>query len=212
MIPVKEAPEPDCFNKNVRQPGLSFLNNYPNREPKALWLLVRDDLQRTYRRTCAYTCRRIVGGTVDHFLPKSRYRALAYEWSNYRLCSAAANRAKAAKVGIVDPFKVGSRWFAIAFPECDVVLGDNVPCAMRADASFTIDALNLNSEDLVEDRAKMAVEFRDGKVKLAHVKEYHPFLAVEIERQGAAKGFAVDEASLQRFIAGLFRRRRSKGI
>lgn len=206
MIPVQPAPEPTYFDKKVRQPGLAFLDNYPNKEPKDLWLLASDDLKRSYRRTCAYTCQRIVGGTVDHFLPKSRYRALAYEWSNYRLCCEATNRVKAAKVGLVDPFKVGRRWFALAFPQCDVILGANVPHAMQAKARFTIDALDLNSEDLVEGRSHVAVEFRDGDVSLTHVRKSHPFLAVEIERQGAANG-TVDEASLRLFIASLFRKR-----
>ena len=207
MIPVKQAPEPNYFDQRIRQPGLAFLNSCPDKEPKDLWRLAHDDLRRSYESTCAYTCRRIVGGTIDHFLPKSKHRTLAYEWSNYRFCCDLANRAKAAKVGLVDPFKVGCSWFAIAFPQCDVILGENIPHAMQTDVRFTIEALKLNSEVLVEDRAKMALEFCKGDVKLAHVKKYRPFLAVEIERQGAAKDL-VDEAGFRRFIAGLFRKRR----
>lgn len=208
MIPVRQAPEPAYFDVEVRQPGRAFLDNHPDRELKTLWDIARDDLRRSYERICAYTCQRIVDGTIDHFLPKSKFRALAYEWSNYRLCSNAANQAKADRVGLVDPFKVGRFWFAIAFPQCDVVLGQNVPDAMHAEARFTIDALRLNSEDLVEDRAKMALQFCDGEVTLAHVQKYRPFLAVEIERQGTAKG-PTDEAGFRLFVAGLFRRRKS---
>ena len=207
MIPVRQVPEPEYFDDRIRQPGLAFLNRYPDREPKPLWMFAHDDLRRSYKRTCAYHCRRVVGGTVDHFLPKGKYRALAYEWSNYRFCSDAANRAKAAKVGLVDPFKVGRSWFAIAFPQCDVVLGEDLPTAMRAEARFTIEALHLNAEVLVKDRAEMALAFCEGNVKLSFVKEHRPFLAAEIERQGAAKGPA-DEASFRQFIAGIFRRRR----
>lgn len=207
MIPVRQAPEPAYFDAKIRQPGRALLDSQPDKEPKPLWAFAHDDMRRSYRRTCAYHCRRIVGGTIDHFLPKSKYRALTYEWSNYRLCSDAANRAKGAKVGLLDPFKIGRSWLAIAFPQCDVVLGEALPAAMRTDARFTIEALHLNAEALVEDRAEMALDFCEGDVKLNFVKEHRPFLAAEIERQGTADG-PVDEASLRLFIAGIFRRRR----
>ena len=207
MIPVKQAPEPPYFDAKIRQPGRASLDNEPGKEPKRLWACVHDDMRRSYRSTCAYHCRRIVGGTIDHFLPKSKYPALTYEWSNYRLCSDSANRAKGAKVGLLDPFKIRQSWFAIALPQCDVVLGEALPTAIRADARFTIKALNLNAEALVEDRAKMALDFCEGNVKLNFVKEHRPFLAAEIERQGTANG-PVDEASLRLFIAGIFRRRK----
>lgn len=207
MIPVRQAPEPAYFDARIRQPGRAFLSSHPDKEPRPLWVLAGDDMRRHYKRTCAYHCHRIVGGTIDHFLPKGKHRALAYEWSNYRLCSDAANRAKAAKVGLVDPFKVGWSWFAIAFPQCDVVLGDALPTAMQADARFTIEALHLNAESLVEDRAQMVSHFRDGDVKLKFLKEHRPFLAAEVERQGAANGL-VNEESVRLFIADVFRRRR----
>ena len=207
MIPVKQAPEPAYFDAKIRQPGRTFLDSQPDKEPKPLWAFARDDMCRSYRRMCAYHCRRIVGGTIDHFLPKSKYPALTYEWSNYRLCSDSANRAKGAKVGLLDPFKIRQSWFAIALPQCDVVLGEALPTAIQADARFTIRALNLNAESLVEDRAKMALDFCEGNVKLNFVKEHRPFLAAEIERQGTANG-PVDEASLRLFIAGIFRRRK----
>ena len=87
---------------------------------------------------------------------------------------------------------------------CD--LGRNVPGATQAKARCTIDALKLNSEGLVEDRAKWASAFGRGAMELPFLKENRPFLAEEIERQGAAHG-PVDEASLRLFITGLFRRR-----
>ena len=55
MIPVKQAAEPTYFDKKVRRPGLAFINNYPDEEPKALWTRAHKDMQRSYRRTCAYT-------------------------------------------------------------------------------------------------------------------------------------------------------------
>ena len=204
MIPVQPRSEPSNFDGEVRQPGLNFLKKHPGSPPKALWSIARSDLQRSYRYICAYTCRRIVDGSVDHFLPKSKYPKLAYEWANYRLCCNAANQAKAAKVGLMDPFTIGRGWFAITFPLCDVVLGPNVPKGRKAEAQFTIKALNLNSESLLKVRSDMATEFRDEHVALGYVWRWYPFLAVEIKRQGSAYG-ASDEAGFRRFIASRFR-------
>ena len=204
MIPVQPRAEPGYFDEKVRRPGLEFLMTHPDRRLKALWSIARRDLQESYGRICAYTCRRIVDGSVDHFLPKSKYRELAYEWSNYRLSCDATNRTKAAKVGLMDPFQIDWEWFAIIFPQCDVVVGPKVPEERKAQAQCTIKALKLNSESLVEGRSDMAMQFRDGCVTLGHMQRYYPFLAVEIKRQGAAFGVS-DEAGFREFVASLFR-------
>ena len=183
---------------------MAFLKRRPHSQPKSLWSLARSDLEKSYGRICAYTCRSIVGGSVDHFLPKSKYPELAYEWANYRLSCAFANQAKAAKVGLMDPFQIGLGWFSISFPQCDVVVGPKVPKEREGEAQLTIKALKLNSESLVEGRSDIAMEFRDGSVTLDYVKRHYPFLAVEIERQGSAFG-ASDEAGLRKFVASLFR-------
>ena len=204
---MQPRPEPSNFDEKVRSPGLNFIEKHPDCAPKDLkdlWRIARSDLQRSYKHICAYTCRRIVDGSVDHFLPKSKCRKLAYDWSNYRLCCDATNRAKAAKVGLMDPFTIGLGWFAITFPQCDVVLGPDVPKGRRAEAQFTIKALDLNSENLLDARSDMAVAFRDKKVALDFMRAWYPFLAVEIQRQGSAYG-ASDEDGFRSFIESRFR-------
>ena len=104
----------------------------------------------------------------------------------------------------MDPFTIGQGWFAITFPQCDVVLGPGVPKGKEAKAQFTIKALDLNSENLLDVRSDMAVEFRDEDVTLGFVWRWYPFLAVEIKRQGSAYG-ATDEDGLRQFIASRFR-------
>ena len=142
-------------------------------------------------------------GSVDHFLPKSRHPELAYEWSNYRLSCEFSNRAKATKIGLMDPFQIEWGWFAICFPQCDVVVGPKLPKHREREAQFTIKALKLNSEHVVGVRSCMAMEFRKGQVTLDHLQRYYPFLAAEIKRQGSALG-ASDETGLREFVTSRF--------
>ena len=206
MIPVEAKPEPQRFDRCVRQPGSAFLEGggAHGRSLPAYWTRVHSDLRSSYRGICAYTCISVVRGTLDHFLPKSKYRQLAYEWTNYRLASERANQSKSNKVGLIDPFDIRGDWFAIRLPQCDVIIGPALPEEKRRDAEYTIHALDLNDEYLVQHRSNIAVEFRDEKVCLDHVRRYYPFLATEIERQGEAAG-AMGEASLRNYVAKIFR-------
>ena len=205
MIPVAEKAEPSWFDGKVRQPGLAFLERHPHQEPRPLWTVARTDLRTTYGSICAYTCRWISDdATVDHFLPKSKFPKLAYDWHNFRLYCNFTNRSKGAKVGLLDPFQIRPRWFAIAFPQCDVVLGPSLPSGQVAKARATIEALKLNAECVVEVRCHVVVAFRDGSMNLDYLRRFYPFCAMEIERQGSASG-ASDEAGLRGFVASLFR-------
>ena len=196
-------PEPSYFDSKVRQPGLALLEQQPSDLSKRLWSVAHSDLYRSYGGICAYTCHRIMKGVVDHFFPKSKYPELTYEWHNYRLSCNEANQHKGNQVGLMDPFEIGCEWFAIAFPQCDVVLGRKCPKKREKEAEFTIDALKLNNEFQVASRSRIAVEFRDGEVTLDFLRNSYPFVAAEIERQGRASG-ASNEAGFRKFIAELF--------
>lgn len=204
MIPVAQKPEPAQFDAEVRQPGLVFLQEHPEGRLRPLWARARRDLHREYSSICAYTCQLVVGGEVDHFLPASKRRDLAYEWSNYRLSCSLANRTKGAKVGLVDPFDVEQGWFAMTLPQCDIVSGPNVPEDRAGQVQATIAALNLNCEQLVEWRHGVMVEFRDGHVSLDHLRRCYPFHAVELERQGSGSG-GHSEEGIRTFVSALFR-------
>src|SRR4051794_8217705 len=97
MIKVEPANEPAQFDASVRTPGRKYLGSLslsdkPDFRRRNYWKAILRELHSSYRGVCAYTCHWMtpdVGSdTVEHFLPKSAYPGLAYEWTNYRLvCS-----------------------------------------------------------------------------------------------------------------------------
>ena len=93
MIRVTPAPEPESFDRVVRQPGLRALGRLAEKEYSGsrdaipagkfppLWRKSMDDLLERYARICAYLCLYIPRGTgaatVDHMVPKSTSWELA---------------------------------------------------------------------------------------------------------------------------------------
>ena len=186
MIPVVRKPEPDDFAQRVRQPGQTFLaGNSPqsSREFEPYWRRVKRDLHEAYDNICAYTCIYLVSGTVDHFLPKSRYPLLAYEWDNYRLASNIVNQNKSDSIGLLDPFKIEDGWFALDFPTCYVVIGDQMPNHLRNKAKQTIGVLKLNSNQFAQLRFRIIKSFWNRDLDWRTLQRRYPFLASELERQ-----------------------------
>ena len=194
MIPVQEQSEPAQFDQQVRTPGLQFLNRVGgtvagSRLPN-YWRRIRNELHGAYGGICAYTCMYLAGSwTVDHFTPKSTDCWLAYEWSNYRLASERANHWKANHTGILDPFEIQSKWFALRFPSCLVVPGAALPSSRVPVANRTIDILKLNADDaLVQERCNVIVYLRDGLIQLGFLEQRYPFIADELKRQNLLEG------------------------
>lgn len=107
MIPVKLQPEPDDFDKKVRQPGQTWLADHgiaPDAPPpKAAdlpnyWIRSNKQLWDAYSGVCAYLAiyfEWVTGAaTTDHFVAKSKHAGDAYEWVNYRLSCLGPNRKK----------------------------------------------------------------------------------------------------------------------
>ena len=193
VIPVVLEPEPPNFDRMVRRRGREFLNQrgVPARssEFRNYWKEIVADLHRLYDGICAYTCIYLVppGTTVDHFLPKSKYPLLAYEWSNYRLTSPIMNNRKAEKEGILDPFVVQPGWFTISFPSCLIKMGNLIPPERAQQAKYTIDTLKLNVDDtLVQERCDIIMEYVDRRVALGFLEKRYPFIASELKRQSLA--------------------------
>lgn len=188
MIPVTPKPEPSNFNQKVRRRGKQFLKQHgiPAKSSgfRNYWTEIVSDLHHLYDGICAYTCIYLVSsGTVDHFLPKSKYPCLAYEWSNYRLTSAIINNRKGEE-DILDPFVVQSGWFKIEFPSCLVKIGDLIPRERVQKATHTINILKLNADDaLVQERCDIIMHYVDGNVTLQFLERRYPFIAMEIRRQ-----------------------------
>ena len=190
MIPVVEGEEPSYFHERVRVAGNEYLasedGQRKNRPLPNYWNRAKRDVSQTYRKICAYTCQRVAGlGEIDHFLPKSKYKSLAYEWSNYRLSSSEANRIKGDKEDIVDPFEIRHGWFQLGFPDCFVKPGPRVPSEQRRRVERTIRVLRLNDRDrYVDERINIVSCFIKGRIDLDMLAYFYPFVAYEIRRQG----------------------------
>lgn len=191
MIRVWEKREYRGFDAEVRKPGQRFLATNPcpsSREfrNRDYWRRAKKELHRAYVR-CAYTSLRLVGsngGSVDHFLPKSRYPSLAYEWRNYRLARQRLNNHKGDSEQVVDPFRVRSGWFVLSLPSCLIIPGADLDKETSQEVDTTIEVLKLNSDDnLPEERCNWLADWAAGNVSFPHLQNHYPFLAHEITRQ-----------------------------
>jgi len=193
MIPIVMQPEPANFNNSIRQPGNSFLTSCPSPKKKdwkrhMFWQKCQKDLYQAYRGICAYTCEYMpqmtAKGSVDHFLPKSIYPNLAYEWSNYRLTSQKVNSYKSDNIGLTDPFIIKHGWFILEFPDCMVRAGNGLSSTDIATVERTIDVLKLNKDDIyVQSRCDVILEYIKGDISFNFLLKYRPFIASEIDRQ-----------------------------
>lgn len=196
MIPVQPSPEPSDFHTRVRVPGQAFLAKVPNPTKKYwrqndYWRAVAGDMRVAYNGVCAYTGMFIPrGSSIDHFKPKSKYPALAYEWNNYRLALAKINVNKADSEGLVDPFVVPHGWFVLDFPSCMVKPGNGLALLDRDTVLHTISVLQLNADDLANLRVATILELIRGNMTLEQLTKRYPFLAAEVVRQGGMQAVA----------------------
>lgn len=195
MIPVIKKPEPPDFDRNVRQPGLRYLESNPNpdfKRRRRYWSKAKSDLYHTYDGICAYSCFYLVdNGSVDHFLPKSRRPDLAYEWDNYRLASQRMNSNKGDSIDVIDPFHVQKGWFAIDFPSCLVRIGSKLHKSLVGQIEKTIEELKLNTDDyFVQARCDIMISYATDEFDLSFLEKKYPFIASEISRQNITQADA----------------------
>ena len=190
MIPVRKEPEYAAFDAEVRQPGMRFLRGNPSPSSRDFqrhnyWSHAKHELFRAYLR-CAYTSLRVrgTGVSVDHFLPKTKYPKLSYEWDNYRLARPKLNQSKADSEEVLDPFVVRRGWFFLDFPSCLIQPGDNLRGTRRKEVKATIRVLRLNCDDLTDERSRWLVDVATNRIPFDHLRRQYPFLASEVERQG----------------------------
>lgn len=192
MIPVTPKGEPAGFDANVRKRGQAFLAQVPTPTAKqfkdnAHWKWAAKELYEAYERVCAYSCVYLPTppGTIDHFIPKSRRSAQAYEWSNFRLAQHRMNLYKADSEEVIDPFLVQLGWFVLDFPSCLMKPGEGLSDVDRERVEKTIKVLRFNDDDsLVQERCEIMMAFADAQVGLPFLRKRWPFLAVEIVRHG----------------------------
>nr|VFK39267.1 MAG: hypothetical protein BECKTC1821E_GA0114239_100466 [Candidatus Kentron sp. TC] len=193
MIPVTPQPEPEHFDALVRRPGRRYLATVRKNNAAPIfkgrnkyWTEALGDLHDAYEKVCAYTCFYLPpSGSVDHFLPKSRYPELAYEWDNFRLAQSKVNAHKGDSTEVIDPFRVEAGWFVLDFPSCLVKAGRGLPQSIVDRINRTIDILELNDDDsFVQLRCDIMTAYSNGEMALPFLERRYPFIAAEIVRQG----------------------------
>ena len=191
MMPVTYQPEYPGFDVQVRQPGLAFLKTNPTPSAKDFkkhryWSKAISNLYKAYSGLCAYTTKHLVDtGSIDHFLPKTKYCHLAYEWDNYRLARQKINTWKGDSEKILDPFDVKIGWFVLDLPSCLVRPGNDLNPQLKMKVNSTIEVLKLNADDnLVQERCDWLVHLARGEVTMQFLDRRYPFLSSEVRRQG----------------------------
>lgn len=210
MIRVQRADEPATFDANVRQRGIRAVHRRlglhvpgPGRRPTKTyaryedipsgkfvdeWTKALPELRALYSDRCAYTALHIEHGTgdatVDHFIPISVDRRLAYEWSNYRLACGHVNTYKRVAIPL-DPFEIEDEWFELELVAYQVVPGAHTTNPLRARIKATIDTiLELNKQRFITQRSEYAAAYLARHITLEHLEHKAPFVARELRRQG----------------------------
>jgi hypothetical protein len=210
MIPVQLAPEPEAFDRDVRQKGLAAIDELvgrpsrharrgPKRKPVArtaaeipadrfppYWRDGLEMLLEAYSRRCAFLALHLEHATgnpsVDHMLPKSRRWDQVYEWANYRLSAATINARKADLTGLVDPMECRVGWFALELVGFQVVRGPEAPTHLEPEINATLDLLN--APDCCRAREEYFTCYRTGEINYDYLCRRAPFVAQELRRQG----------------------------
>lgn len=203
MRKIHLQPEPDGFDKNIRQKGNAWLNQQAwfdsacapharqktpkNIAWKALWTMSLDDLHRSYKGVCAYLGVYIppfLGAKeVDHFLPKSQYPQLAFEWSNYRLAARSINQLKGSKTGILDPAAIPAQAFYINFADGGIYPSPSLDPQTKGKAEKTIQLLRLNDSKFMEMRLAYFDNYRKENWAPQYMERQAPFIWEEMARQ-----------------------------
>jgi hypothetical protein len=190
LLPVAGQPEPTNFDARVRIPGGEALEQ--GRDPlPSYWTRCLPELLAAYSYICAYSCLRIAPATgavsVEHFSAKSSARALAYEWSNYRLVCARMNSRKREYDDVLDPFLVEPGWFELELAFMQVLPGDELPAGVHAQVLDTIDRLKLNDELFCAERGYWYEEWLRNEISDDFFARNAPFVAYETMRQQIAR-------------------------
>ncbi len=194
MIRVEAQPEPSSFDIKVRKKGLKYIetNHIDLGAPlprgqklNPFWRDCLDDLYNSYNGTCAYLAvffeRCMGGGTVDHFVAKSKRVDKAYEWNNYRLACSIMNSRKRDFDDVIDPFEMVNGWFYLELVSGRIY--PNPDCRDAEKVKKTIDRLGLDDSMNREMRARHYQGYRERLYTADYLKKFSPFVYQEAERQ-----------------------------
>lgn len=194
MMRVDLKPEPPVFEDRVRKKGQRYLAKVPSPTKQqwaehAYWTDVKFALHDAYCGICNFVCHWIPPDTgsitVEHYKPKAKYPADAYEWANYRLMCGTLNGRKSDYEDVLDPFGITNGMFVLDFPSLFVKPSKEINAGLQARVKATIDRLKLNDEGTcIKARARYLKRYCLGEVDFPYLKSDAPFIAFELERQG----------------------------
>jgi len=197
MIHVDAQPEPDSFDSEVRQKGVAWLKKknialdqpLPSKtEIETYWRSCLDDLHTSYKGNCAYLSiffdQVTGGGSVDHFIAKSKRADLAYEWSNYRLACSRMNSRKRDFDDVLDPFEIKTGWFRLEPVTGRIYPNPTLTNDQQKAVQATIERLNLDDAGCREIRARHYQEYCEGEYTAEFLRKRSPFVWLEVQRQG----------------------------
>jgi len=187
-------PEPSDFDQLVRQPGREFLARTCNPgenefKSHAYWRRILKQLRNAYQGICAHSCHWVPydtgTDTVEHFRPKTKYPAEAYEWGNYRFVSGRLNGRKGTFEDVLDPFLIKTGWFVIEFPSLLVKPAQWLRKPLQSRVRTTCERLGLNDESTcMKQRYRYVRDYCLEGLPFELLRRDAPFLAHEITRQG----------------------------
>lgn len=197
MIHVVSQPEPASFDAEVRQKGLAWLRKkkialdqpLPTKTTiEPYWRDCLDEMHSSYNGCCAYLAvffeRVTGGGSVDHFIAKSKRADLAYEWDNYRLACSRMNSRKREYDDVLDPFEVETGWFHLEPVTGHIYPNPHLPAEQKQAVQATIDRLGLDDAGNQEIRARHYQEYWEGYYTADFLLKRSPLVWHEAQRQG----------------------------
>jgi hypothetical protein len=197
MIRVEPIDPTPSYDGEVRIPGKAFLetNPHPSRDEfnrHDYWRNILDEMHAGYDGICMYcaswTPRAPQGASlqqssIDHFMPKSLYPSLAYDWTNFRLCRTDINSNKGIEQYVPDPFGIQNDWFQVDFATWRVGPSTNAPQYIYHRIRATFVKLGLNDEFYIEERQSAAAIYIHTPNERAELRRLYPFLTAELDRQ-----------------------------
>ena len=198
MIPVSLPAPPAHYQTGVQQPGSAFLTAIPNPtndecNRHRYWQRIHQDLYNWHHGVCVYCASwtphpRQRGGidhtSIDHFVPKSQNRQLAYEWSNFRMVRSKLNNRKDSFQDVLDPCTLQPGWFRLNFTTFFLEPDSALPRQARLQVSSTIRRLLLNGDSAyVNERARAIYRYSAGNMTFGDVQRLYPFIASEMQAQ-----------------------------
>lgn len=186
MIHFTPPDEPVNFDRDVRQPGIAWLERNSVGRPKDYWNLgqYKSASADGFGNLCAYSAMYEPVGTVDHYRSCNSVRRQAYEWSNYRFASGWINSSKQdIDDRVLDPFQVEDGWFEILLPSLQLVLTDAVPQDKREIAQYTLMRLHLRDDErVIRQRREWYRMYQDGGLSLEELEKKAPLIARAIRK------------------------------